>query len=370
MTTGYQFNASEFDRSFAKETSQTGSVSGVSLHYEATLPDGRRVVYFPNDAKVPWAMQGVVKIDAPGKGAASTARIFDTIDEIGVKSERATELDRQHLYLNGFARIRLVNTPGMDGYRQKFEAVTDTGPAGLAEKLQILKTATGIDVTATRGWSTIDGVRQAFGHGRAYQLRPDLEGAEFDKFAREYVLFHNPQGLGTDAGGGVFNRLKNIIEGGGMMASLTDRVRRGVPLSGSSVSADLQTGGGDYLFTRIKRRGTTGTGVYWKATQVRRMDAISYASDNFGRTTPGHIEANRMGQTVASLKQAASGGSNETIFKGGLSLFDDVDRIVLENAAEVREAIAWMQAKGYKTWPDGRQLADVIITRAQNNAKP
>lgn len=370
VTTGYEFTVNKFDRSYAQESSRNDGVPGVSLHYEAKLPDGRRLVYFPHDDRVPWATQGVVKIDAPGKGAASTARIFETIDEIGLKSERAGELDRQHLYLNGFARIRLVNTPGMDGYRQKFEAVTDTGPDGLAEKLQILKAATGVDVTKTRGWSTIDGVRQAFGHGRAYQLRPDLEGAEFDKFTRDYVLFHNPQGLGTDAGGGAFEPLKNVIEGGGIMASLTDRVRRGVPLSGSSVSADLQTGGGDYLFTRIKRRGATGTGVYWRATQVRRMDAISYSRDYFGRTTAGHVEANRMGQTVESLKQAASGGSNETIFKGGLSLFDDVERIVLENAAEVREAIEWMRSKGYKTWPDGRQLSEVIITRAQNNANP
>lgn len=370
VTSGYQFNASEFDRSFATETKSTASVSGVSLHYEATLADGTKITYFPHDNGVAWAMQGVVKIDAPGKGAASTSRIFGAIDEIGVKSERASEIDRQHLYVNAFARIRLVNTPGVDAYRAQFEAITDTGAQGLADKLQLLKKATGVDVTKSRGWAAVDGVRQAFGHGRAHLLRPDLDTPEFDAFARDYVLFHNPQGLGTDAGSGVFERLKTVIDGGGMMTSLTDRVRRGVPLSGSSVSSDLQTGGGDYLFTRIRRRGTSGTGVYWKAAQVRRMDAITYASDNFGRTTPGHIEKNRMGQTVASLKQASAGSGNETIFKGGLSLFDDVDRIVLADAAEVAQAIAWLQGKGYKTWPDGRALKDVIITKAQNNAKP
>lgn len=369
VTSGYKFQTSAFDRSFAQETKSTSSVSGVHLHYEAKLPDGTTVTYFPHDSQVAWAMQGVVKIDAPGKGAASSAKVFDTMKDMGLDSKRAAEIDRRHLYLNAFARIRLLRGD-MLTYRKMFDAVDDTGQAGLEAKLAILKRATGIEVDKTNGWRTVEGVRQAFGHGRAYQLRPDLDTPEFDQFARDYILFHNPQGLGSDAGRGVFERLMPVIDGGGMMASLTDRVRRGVPLSGSSVSSDLSSGGGDYLFTRIRRRGTTGTGVYWKASQIKRMDAITYDSDQFGQTTDGHIEQNRKGQTVQSMKDAASSSGNETIFKGGLSLFDDVDRIVLSSKDEVDQAIKWMQSRGYKTWPDGRNLDEVIITKAKNDARP
>lgn len=365
----YDFNTSTFDRSFATETKSTASVSGVSLRYEATLADGTRVTYFPHDSNVAYAMQGIVKIDAPGRGASSTARIFGTIDEIGLKSHRATELDRQHLYLNAFARVRLLRG-SETAARKAFEAVKDLGEEGIRQKLAILKGATGVDVEKSRGWQSVDGVRQAFGHGRAYQLRPDLEGAEFEAFNREYVLFHNPQGLGTNAGSNAFDSLKSVIEGGGQMASLTDRVRRGVPLNGSSVSSDLQSGGGDYLFTRILKRGKAGTGVYWRANQARRMDAISYDSDKFGRTTGTTVDDYRQGQTVQSLRSMANSSGNETIFKGGLSLFDDVDRIVLASAQEVSDAIKWMQSKGYKRWPDGRDLSDVIITKAKNDAKP
>lgn len=372
ISEGYKFNTSTFDRSFATETTKTNGVAGTSLRYEAMLPDGTRVTYFPHSSDVAYAMQGVVKIDVPGRSALATGRVFEAITEIGLTSTRATEIDRQHLYLNAFARIRLLRGAELPA-RKLFDSVTDKGPAGVRAKLDILKKATGVDVEDSEGWKTIDGVRQAFGHGRAHQLRPDLEGPEFQQFDRDYVLFHNPDGLSWDAGHGAFEKIKPVIEGGGMFASLTDRVRRGVPLSGSSVSSDLASGGGDYHFTRIGKRGgglATGAGVYWRARQVRRMDAITYQSDLFGRTTGTTVADSRLGQTVESLTAASRGSSNETIFKGGLSVFDDVERIVLANDAEVAEAISWMQSKGYKTWPDGRPLSEVIMSKAKHNAKP
>lgn len=335
----------------------------------ATLPDGTTVVYFPHEGGVAWAMQGVVKIDVPGRGVDSTTRVFGAMNEIGLKSVRATAVDRQHLYLNAFARIALLRKGNA---LKTFEAITDRGEAGVQAKLGMLKAATGLDVEATEGWRQIDGVRQAFGHGRAYQLRPDLNDAEMARLDTTHVLFHNPQGLGTNAGSGVFERLKVVIDGGGVFASLTDRVRRGVPLSGSSVSSDLASGGGDYHFTRIRSRAhqAGSTGVYWRTSALRRMDAITYEGDMFGRTTGDSVETYRRGQDVASFRAVSGNTSNETIFKGGMSIFDDLDRIVLSSKAEVDDAIQWMQAKGYKAWPDGRPLADVIITKDKHRAKP
>ncbi len=367
ITDSYEFQTSEFDRSFAKETKKTASVSGVSLRYETTLADGTKITYFPHDPSVAWAMQGIVKIDAPGKGAGATSTVFKSIEEIGIDGKRAGEVERQHLYLNAFARIRLLRGD-MAKYRQQFDAVTDQGAEGVRQKLDILAKATNIKVEDSPGWRTVDGVRQAFGHGRAHQLRPDLDTAEFEDFAKSHTLYHNPQGLGTDSKEGVFDRLKMVIEGGGTFASLTDRVRRGVPLSGSSVPSDLASGGGDYHFTRILKQNKPGTGVYWRARQVKRMDAITYESDLFGRTTGTTIEDNRNGQDVASLRAMANRSDNETVFKGGLSLFDDLDRIVLEDY-EVKDAIEWMKAKGYKTWPDGRKIEEVIIGRTANRAR-
>ncbi|MCQ9378817.1 phage minor head protein [Methyloversatilis sp. XJ19-49] len=364
---GYAYRINQFDRSFARETDEIGSAHGVLSYYEAELPDGTRVSFFPPTNTVAYAMQGTIQIDAPGRSITSTGRIFEALDASRINSSRSTEVDRQHLYLNKLARLRIIRDATA---RRQYAAIVDKGAEGVRLKLELLKAATGVDIERTDGWKTIEGVRQAFGHGRAYQLRPDLDGPEFQQFQRDYVLYHNPQGLGRDAGKDVFERLKPIIEGGGMFASLTDRVRRGVALSGSSVVSDLQTGGGEYHFTRIARRtsGSTGTGVYWKATALRRMDAITYNSDMFGDTRPERMEANRSGQTVDSFRTAAIHGSNETIFKNGMSVFDDLDKIVLASKKEVAEAIEWLKSRGYRQWPDGRALNEVIITKAQHNA--
>lgn len=358
----YSYTTAKFERSFATETAGRDGVAGVGLRYEAELPDGTKVIFFPNDSNVAFAMQGVLKIDVPGRGVQSTGRVFEAMQDIGLKSVRATEIDRQHLYLNAFSNLRLIRS----AFKGEFDAITERGAEGVTKKLALIKRATGLDVQNSEGWKTIDGVRQAFGHGRAYQHRPDLDAASMRDLDRTHVLYHNPQGLGTDAGSGVFDRLKVLIDGGGMFAPLTDRVRRGVALSGSSVSSDLASGGGDYHFTRIRARADQAgkSGVYWKTSALKRMDAITYNSDQFGRTTAGHVEKNRQGQTVDSFRSAASSSGNETIFKGGLSVFDDLDRIVLSSQAEVNDAVAWLKTRGYQAWPDGRALTEVIITKA------
>jgi hypothetical protein len=135
------------------------------------------------------------------------------------------------------------------------------------------------------------------------------------------------------------------------------------------VSSDLSSGGGDYHFTRIRKKASaTGSGIYWNPRVLRRMDAITFESDQFGRTTPGHLEKNRYGQSVADFARVSSSSGNETNFKG-MSIFDQVDRVVLTSESEVKSAVAWMRSKGYKTWPDGRPLEDVILSKAAHAAK-
>jgi SPP1 gp7 family putative phage head morphogenesis protein len=371
VTGSFEYQAARFERSFATETTKDVSVPGTSVRYEATLPDGTRIVYVPHDSSNAWAMQGVVRIDTPGRSVTSTERVFSSMSEAGIDAERADEIARQHLYLNAFARLKIIR----DSTKlAQFNSIKTPGADGVAEKLRFLKAATGVDIEASDGWAKRDGVRQAFGHGRAYQLRPDLDQGDAQRLNETHVVYHNNANLGTDAGSGVFERMKPIIDGGGVFSSLTDRVRRGVPISdasGTSVSSDLGTGGGDYLFTRIRKRSEqAGTGIYWRATALRRMDAISYAGDEFGNTRTGFMEGHRRGQTIADLQTMAQSRSNETIFKAGLSLFDDLDRIVVSSDAEAKDAIAWLKQRGYTSWPDGRKLEDVIITKAKHARKP
>lgn len=362
----YAFETASFDRSFAKLNGKTSYVDGTRLRYEADLGDGVRAVFIPHGEGNAWATQGILQLDVAGRGIPSTEKIFRALDLLGIESGRADTLARQHFYLNAFARLRFADRDSV--HLSAYNALGNDA-AGLRQKLDFIRAKTGVDVEKSAGWGrAITGERQAFGHGRAYLQRPDLTTQQLEQLNTTHTLYHNPQGIGHDAYGGVFEKLKIVIDGGGVMASLTDRMRRGVPLAGSSVEADLGTGGAEYLFTRIRERASQGgTGVYWRTSALRRMDAITYDGDKFGTTSGTHIEENRRGRDVTDFKSVARNASNETIFKNGLSLFDDIDRIVLEDN-EVAAALAWMRSKGYRTWPDGRALEAVIIGRTKHNA--
>jgi SPP1 gp7 family putative phage head morphogenesis protein len=371
-----QYNLAKFDKSKAIEQHAQEGLLKTKLSYRATLPDGTKITYIPNDPDQwhAFAAQGAMVIDAPGIAAASTQRIFGVLDELGVASARATAEERQILYLNAYAKLRLIRETASPKAFARYTAITSTGPAGVAERLALIKKETGVDVAASEAWKQVDGVRQAFGHGHAHLLRPDLDTPDFRKFETEgYSVYHNPNDLGRDGYSNVFEKVKPIIDGGGTFASIMDRFRRGVTMGDTSSGAsDMMSGGGSYYFTRILKKNT-GTGIYWKAKSLRRIDAISYTGDEYGRTTGNYIEANRRGQTVASLRDTARGGSNETVFKNGISVFDDLEAIVLKDKAEVNDAIKFMRERGYNEWPDGRKLEQVIITREQrekNVGKP
>jgi hypothetical protein len=60
------------------------------------------------------------------------------------------------------------------------------------------------------------------------------------------------------------------------------------------------------------------------------------------------------------MKSAAEYGSNETIFKDSLSIFDDLLYIVAAGEKSRLEIIAYLKTK-MKKWPDGRKLEDVVV---------
>jgi SPP1 gp7 family putative phage head morphogenesis protein len=363
-----RYQVAKFDKSKAAEGSRQEGLLNTKYCYRATLPDGTKLTYIPNDPSEyhAFAAQGAMVIDTPGIAAASTTRVFGVLDELGVDSRRATLEDRQILYLNALAKLRLIRDTPNPGAFARYNAITATGPEGVAQRLALIKREINLDITKSEAWKQVEGVRQAFGHGRAHQLRPDLDTPEFRKFEAEgYSVFHNPNGLTTDGRQGVFEKVKMVVDGGGTFASIMDRFRRGVTMGDtSSGGPDMLSGGGAYYFTRILKKNT-GSGIYWKAKTLKRLDALSYKGDEYGRTTGDFVEQNRVGQTVESLRSTARGTGNETVFKDGISMFDDLEAIVLDTQAEVTDALSFMRSRGYAAWPDGRKLEDVIITKAR-----
>ena len=56
----------------------------------------------------------------------------------------------------------------------------------------------------------------------------------------------------------------------------------------------------------------------------------------------------------------------KVIFKESLSVFEDLLFFMVRPSPrydEKEKLIAFMKDKGYKTWPDGRKLEDVMVTK-------
>lgn len=351
------YELADFDRSNARLRSQTQHLAGTSQHY-AIEGDGYRVTYVPADGNA-IASRGVVMIDVDGAGAAATGRGFQILEEIGVNATRSSQAERLELYLDRIAYVRTLRNPTLEKALATAGKIAD--PAARADaKLKLLNADAGFDMTQSRWWNP-DGEHQAFGHGRVLLNRPDLPDADVQDFARTHVVYHNTSSLGV-GGSPQWERLRGIIEGGGQIGSQIDRMRRGVPSFGSSVSSDHASGGANYIFTRLRPRsgGLKKAGIYWNPERLmRRSDAFTYTGDRFG-TVERAMQVKDRQIDPAGWRKAAASPSNETNFRDSLSVFDDVERIVFRDRAEYNEALGGMRALGYRTWPDGRALEDVF----------
>jgi SPP1 gp7 family putative phage head morphogenesis protein len=351
------YELADFDRSNARLRSQTQQLAGTAQHY-AIEGDGYRVTYVPAEGNA-IASRGVVMIDIDGAGTAATGRGFQILEEIGVNATRSSQAERLELYLDRIAYVRTLRNPKLEAALATAGDIAD--PAARAQaKLQLLNADAGADMTKSRWWNP-DGEHQAFGHGRVLLNRPDLDDADVQAFASSHVVYHNTSSLGV-GGSPQWERLRSIIEGGGQIGSQIDRMRRGVASFGSSVTSDHTSGGANYIFTRLRTRasGMKKAGVYWNPERLlRRSDAFTYTGDRFG-TVDRAMQVKDRQIDPAGWRKAAASASNETNFRDSISVFDDVERIVLASRAEYNEALGGMRAMGYRTWPDGRALEDVF----------
>lgn len=348
------------------EVVETSGRANLSVRNLSTTVKGDEITFVPDASDVLVSARGYVQIDLDGQGEEVTTRLFQRIAQLGVDSARSTQADRLELYLDRHLYVRTVRENGLRREWLDLDSITDQATRN-ARKLELLNRVAGYDVRTSRNWNP-EGAYQAFGHGRLVTNRADLGDAELDKFGASHFLFHNPVGLSLDAGSSALRAFKLLVEVGGQLASQMDRIRRGVAMDGSSVDSDLRTGGANYIFTRIRRRSDgAGTGFYMKPRMVARTDAFSYDGDLFGRVDEATQRARRA-LTLPEMARHADNSGNETNFRDAVSLFDDVEYIVLEDR-QVSEAIDFMRAQGYSRWPDGRALDEVIIGRTAARTK-
>ncbi len=172
----------------------------------------------------------------------------------------------------------------------------------------------------------------AKGGGYRHQYRFDLSDDDLEKQMKGYGLYHR-----LTNGEDLPSFIETVLDNNGAMVSTVEKLRAGIPVGGMSPVADMDTGGASYFFARIKKLPTAGrssdVGLYFKKRMLRRMDAISYDHDAFGRVRDEYV-SNHRGSTPAEWKQFARRGGNETIFKYSVALLDNIDVIVVGSDRE------------------------------------
>ncbi|WP_052361950.1 phage minor head protein [Geminisphaera colitermitum] len=352
------------NRGFAEDAGQKiyevknaigGTHAGTGAQIHAVLPD---------DKDTPYALRGTVEIAVPGRtGLDAIKAAAEAAKALGVDVAPATPARRELTYLARNLSV-LHKTMGEADRKEWQTIVADekTGETDRATRLRgWVKNKLGIDVGDGRAYSP-DGAENAFGNGWKRWERWDMPRTEIEKEMKGYTLHHK---FSSD----MVNVLDSFLNGGGEVTPTVERLRLGVPITdGMSPDSDLATGGASYFFTRIKKTAESEKtpGITFKIGNLARLDAYSFRSDVFGDVRPVGENSHDInppldrGINASEWKAFSKVTSNETNFKNGFHLLDDMESIITLTGAQRTQVLATFAKHGYEELPDGRKIADVV----------
>ena len=310
------------------------------------------------------AFQGTVEIKVPGEMSEATLnRAYRVLEEMGIDITPPTPEYEEILYLH--RSVYLNNDHKLQGYRAIWEN------DGLSEKEKLAqmrawfekryKTKLPKAGTATKEYNPGGMTKGSDGSGTRHWLRPELPESKVEAAMRqEYTLTHS---MGSD----IEDVLPKILDSGGEMTTTIGRTRKGVNVSatgGMSSQTDVHTGGASYFFTRVAKRSehassSYGPQMFFKPRNLARQDAVSYGSDKYGRISA----LSTRGKSIDDYKKFATMGGNETIFKEGLNLLDEIEYIRASSTAQRDRLIKIFKDRGYRRLPDGRLIEDVVVLK-------
>jgi SPP1 gp7 family putative phage head morphogenesis protein len=334
---------------------------------EVELPDGGKLVYRPWSDKNPYAQRGEMEILLPG--GANPDRLesaMESLEKLGISSRVADPVDAELLYLHKQAFLTKTH---LDADYKALVAKLDQEGASREQRIAALRSfwekKLGVpDLTKLPGYAPLGEYQLAFQGGKGaagyrHQYRFDLSDADLEKQLPGFALFHNVTNEKD-----LPSLVDLLLEHNGAFVSTIEKLRVGVPVGGMSPEADMNSGGASYFFTRIKKLPTGGkspsVGFYFKKRLLRRMDAISYGNDHYGRVTENFVTDHR-GSTPAEWKNFAGLSGNETILKYSVTLLDNIEMIGVKSVADRKKVIDMFHKRGILTLPDGRKVEDIVV---------
>jgi hypothetical protein len=350
----------------AKRKGQTQLVDGNSV--EVDMGDDVEAVWVPRTGDTGWkdgqAFEGQVTLTIPGKpSAANLEKARKALAGLGVDTT-VDEAMEEALYIHKVVYLRQDHTDAAykaiwDSKKPPIEKVKEM-KAWVAAKYKI-----DLPDQPTPWYNPAGTTMNSYGHGNRVFTRWDIPEDKMREEMQGHVLVHTVGGSLSDSSSGAVPRVVDaLLNTGGEATSTANRVRKGVDLGatgGASSTADMKSGGASYFFTRIRKEedARNTAGIMFKADKLARADAISYKTDNYGAIG----EIGSRGSTVDDYKKYAKNSSNETIFKNGLSILDDVDHVRVWDEKEARDVVAAFHRNKIIHLPDGRAVEDIVYVK-------
>lgn len=317
-------------------------------------PDGT------TEFKAPYAFRGYVEVLHPHEPSGATiADVMTRLATIGIDTAAVTDEYAELMYLRKGMQIRTdIFTPAK---LRTADGIIAEPVFSEAEKIAKLKAIVERDMKLklpaappAPGYDP-RGHANSAGQGWVRTERWDLPRAEIEKEMPGWALHHSTSG-------DVAEVINSILHGGGDFTNTTERLRKGIAITqGMSPTADLDTGGANYLFSRIfePAKAAKYSGFNFKIGLLARQDAFSFPGDRFGNVKDTAAYKLRA-KTIADLKKFQASGSNETILKWGVPLLDEIDSIVVNSAAERKRVLDVFKKHGTHALPDGRTVEDIV----------
>ncbi|MHB9036961.1 MAG: minor capsid protein [Armatimonadota bacterium] len=337
--------------------------------YEIDFGDGVRAVYRPWSSKNLYAHSGEFEMVVPDRpDAKSLDRALERMEKIGLNANVATPEDAEILYLH--KQAYLTKADKSPEYTQLVSSL-DQRNASKTERVQTLRAfwekRLGVsDITKLPGYDPVGEYQLGFkdqkiAGGYRHQYRFDISDADMEREMAGYSLHHSLTNSSSMSG-----FLDVALENNGTMISTVEKLRAGVQPRGMSPESDMRSGGASYVFTRIKKSPLSGgsgeNGLYFKKRLLRRMDAISYNHDAYGKVTEDYVPAH-WGSDPRTWKTYARNTSNETILKYSVTLLDNLEAIVVGSESERTKVLAVFKKHGVSTLTDGRKVKDIVLVR-------
>lgn len=336
--------------------------------YEIDFGDGIKAVYRPWSGKNMYAQSGEIEIVIPDRPDPKQIDLaLDHMERLGIKTQVATPEDAEIMYLTKQAYITKTDK---DSQYKKMISDLEKRSASKTEQIQTMRgfweKKLGVsDITKRPGYDPVGEYQLGYKDksiqgGYRNQYRFDLSDADLEREMAGYSLHHS-----LTNGNSMSDFIDTALGNNGAMISTVEKIRAGVPPGGMSPESDMKSGGASYIFTRIKKSPTASKkepGLYFKKRLLRRMDAISYDHDAYGRVTDNYVVENR-GFDPKEWKQFSRHSGNETILKYSVTLLDNLENIVVDSAMERKIVLDTFRKHGVSILPDGRKIEELVLTR-------